>query len=94
MQSAEDWRTYRAKLVDIEQRQPGGQAQRSEQQRMICQPEQWAHLLSGPELGCLLLARRTEAASDSEQGVVLLVNHGMMQHQVFVASVVQSYAYC
>lgn len=39
-------------------------------------PDQWAHLLAEPEVGCLMVARYADAASDSEQGVVLLCSHG------------------
>ena len=42
----------------------------------VRQPDQWAHLLAEPEVGCLLVARYADAASDSEQGVVLLCSHG------------------
>jgi hypothetical protein len=48
----QDWRAFRARLVAME----SGQAARAANMQ-LGREERWAHLLSQPERGCLLVAR-------------------------------------
>lgn len=78
-QAALDWRTFRALLIYNEHRLAALSDEallQSLRKASTRQPDQWAHLLAQPEKGCLLVARDTDAASDAEQSVVLLCNHG------------------
>ena len=51
-QLVQDWRAFRARLVAME----SGQAARAASMQ-LGREERWAHLLSQPERGCLLVAR-------------------------------------
>ncbi|KAK9815133.1 hypothetical protein WJX73_008425 [Symbiochloris irregularis] len=77
--SAADWRTFRAILLYNEQRLAANfeaAAKVEAHSSQVRRPDQWAHLLAEPEVGCLMVARYADTASDSEQGVVLLCSHG------------------
>lgn len=52
MQLVQDWRAFRARLVAME----SGQTARATSMQ-LGREERWAHVLTQPERGCLLVAR-------------------------------------
>lgn len=74
-----DWRTFRATLVEREtgrcivtQQSPGG--------------PRWAHQITAPEKGCLLLSRHFTLHTDFIYSVILIVGHGTPAPPLFVTS--------
>lgn len=80
MQFEDDWRTFRALLIGYELRLSAADSKLlKDWMQKNSQLNHWAHQLTAPELGCLLVARHADAHSDSEQSVVLLCHHGESQ---------------
>lgn len=72
----DDWRTFRALLIGYELRLSAADSKLlKDWMQKNSQLNHWAHQLTAPELGCLLVARHADAHSDSEQSVVLLCHH-------------------
>mmetsp|Transcript_6848 Transcript_6848/g.19903 ORF Transcript_6848/g.19903 Transcript_6848/m.19903 type:complete len:343 (-) Transcript_6848:1006-2034(-) len=79
---AEDWRAFRARLVQREMQDCGQAAEQStnEQEPVTTtalqqsSEVQWAHALSNPERGCLLVSRLTDLNTFTH-GVVLVLKH-------------------
>lgn len=71
-----DWRAFRAALVTSERGAgpPPTVGALSEPARAAAR---WAHSVSAPEKGCLLLAARPDLGPLFTQAVVLIVDHGM-----------------
>ncbi len=79
----DDWREFRAKLVKSSQTNTllMGEEDHSESSTYAeGEEEQWAHILSNPEKGCLLLANPlmfTTAQTYFNKAVILLFSHGI-----------------
>jgi putative transcriptional regulator len=81
----DDWRAFRAKLVKSQQEQLGGSFSSADEEQekgttsTLCGPDDWAHVLAGPEKGCLLLANPlmfTTGQTYFNKAVILLFGHG------------------
>jgi hypothetical protein len=81
-----DWRSFRAKLIQMEQRgllnpstslspKPSAAGRGSGLGAFAFSSGSWAHELPGPEVGCVLVARQ-EGMQFFERTVVLLAAHG------------------
>jgi len=77
-----DWRAFRAALVTSERGAgpPPTVGALSEPARAAAR---WAHAVSAPEKGCLLLAARPDLGPLFTQAVVLIVDHGKKRGGVF-----------
>ena len=77
-----DWRAFRAALVTSERGAgpPPTVGALSEPARAAAR---WAHSVSAPEKGCLLLAARPDLGPLFTQAVVLIVDHGERKRGVF-----------
>lgn len=71
LQLVGDWRTFRAQLVAMERSSTGGVAE----QLLTAPSTRWAHEISRPEKGCLLVARRKGLGMFSA-AVILMLEHG------------------
>ncbi|PRW20794.1 hypothetical protein C2E21_8585 [Chlorella sorokiniana] len=66
----QDWRAFRARLVAME----SGQTARAASMQ-LGREERWAHVLTQPERGCLLVARPREGLGMFKNTVILLLEH-------------------
>jgi hypothetical protein len=71
---AEDWRLFRAQMVAAEQR---GAAPDAGLSTRVRPKDAWAHLISSPEQGCLLVARQPDLGMFSHS-VLLVSEHGAL----------------
>lgn len=70
-----DWRAFRAALV-ISERGAGSPPTVGALSEPARAAARWAHAVSAPEKGCLLLAARPDLGPLFTQAVVLIVDHG------------------
>jgi hypothetical protein len=66
----QDWRAFRARLVAMQ----SGQTARAASMQ-LGREERWAHVLTQPERGCLLVARPREGLGMFKNTVILLLEH-------------------
>ncbi|KAL4856260.1 hypothetical protein ACK3TF_003383 [Chlorella vulgaris] len=66
----QDWRAFRARLVAME----SGQTARATSMQ-LGREERWAHVLTQPERGCLLVARPRPGLGMFQNTVILLLEH-------------------
>lgn len=69
---SQDWRVFRAQLVAQEQ---GGSAPSAGLNTLVHPCDEWAHLISKPEQGCLLVARHASLGMFTHS-VLLVSEHG------------------
>ena len=70
-----DWRTFRARLTSLEA------AAAQPMSELVPPPpgRRWAHMLAGPEQGCVLLASGDDMGALTNSVVFVLGHHGAFQ---------------